>query len=306
LAGIGRFGDRTAETEGKAVSFDITGPVCTVLILFSTLISCFPLVFKVDRSRQLYHNSQGSLNHRHSHKSQVLSPPIGHWDGGWEPFGVVQPSVQAKQTDVPSAASEKPKAGPVIERGRLPVIGQLGIPVPLIVLFRQLFFDISQKAQCLNRAATGGRFSDQGVCLATERRWEVTEEGLQLGGEEAHGDQVGELGKETAEGEKRHEGVASTGIERLSGQAYLKRQIVGLFDDKISETFEVGPGEGAAVAAVFEGVKVAGRRASATGAEFVVAVSAAAGLVAHGPGAAARNLTGGFVRVSRHGCSIEL
>jgi hypothetical protein len=60
-----------------------------------------------------------------------------------------------------------------------------------------------------------------------------------------------------------------------------------------------------AVAAMFEGIEVAGRRARTTGAEFGIAMGAAAGVAAHGPGTAAGDFTVGFVGVSGHGAPMN-
>ncbi len=135
-----------------------------------------------------------------------------------------------------------------------------------------------------------------------ELRRQGVEEGLELGGEEADGDQVGELGEEATEDDEGGEGVASAGLEGLNDQAYLEREVVGLFDDLPGEVFDVGQGEGLGVVAVFEGVEVAGGCASAPGAELVVAMGTAVGMATHGPGAAAWDVARVFVQVSGHGC----
>jgi hypothetical protein len=150
----------------------------------------------------------------------------------------------------------------------------------------------------------GSGSGDHFSCPAEQLRGEIVEDGLQLGGVEAGGDQVGELGEEAAKGDEGDEGVADAALKRLSRQAYLEGKVVGLFEDVASEALEVGLGEGVAVAAMFEGVEVAGRRASATRAELVVAMGTAAGPATHGPGAAARGLAGSFVWVSGHGKSL--
>jgi hypothetical protein len=124
---------------------------------------------------------------------------------------------------------------------------------------------------------------------------------VQLVGKEAHRNQVDELGEEAAEGDEGGERVPSAGLERLGGQADLERKVVGLVEDAIGEALQVGLGERLAVAAMFEGVEVARGGTDAAGAEFVVAMGTAAGLSAHGPGTAARDLAGRFVWVSGHG-----
>jgi hypothetical protein len=127
------------------------------------------------------------------------------------------------------------------------------------------------------------------------------EQSFQLGGEEALGDVGDELGEEAVEGDEEQEGVADAVLEGLGGPAEVEGEVSGRFQDLGGEALEVGWGEGMAMAAVFEGVEVARGRTRATGAELGIAVGAAAGMAAHGPVAAAGNLTGGLVGVSGHG-----
>ena len=108
------------------------------------------------------------------------------------------------------------------------------------------------------------------------------------------------MGEEEAEGDEGHKGIAGTSLKGLDGKTYLEGEVVGLFGDMAGEACEVGRGEGVAVAAVFEGVEVAPRSACATGAEFSIAMGAAAGVATHSPGAASGDLAVGFVWVSGH------
>lgn len=163
-----------------------------------------------------------------------------------------------------------------------------------------MFFEFSEKEDFLFGAIAGDGFLDQRLCLAAHWGGEVLEEGLQLGGEQGVGDYGDELGEEAAEGNEGHEGVAGTGLEGLNGQADLEGEVVGLLDDVAGDVFEVGWGEGVAVAAVFEGIEVTPGSAGSPGAEFGVAMGAAAGVATHGPGAAAGDLTVDFVWVARH------
>ena len=164
-----------------------------------------------------------------------------------------------------------------------------------------MFFEVSEQEQLSFRGVAGDGLVDQGPQSGVPGRGEVAEEGLQLGGEEASGDDGDELGEETAEGDEGHERVGGAGLEGLDGEADLEGEVSGLFDEVAGEMFEVGWGEGVGVAAVLEGVEVTVGGTGAARAELGVAVGAAAGVAAHGPGAAAGDLAVGFVRVSRHG-----
>jgi len=126
------------------------------------------------------------------------------------------------------------------------------------------------------------------------------EESVQLRGEYLDSDAVDELVEKAPEGDQGHEEVARASVDGLGGQADLQGGVVGLFEDAAGEIFEIGWGEGVGVVAVFEGVEVAGGSAGAPGAELSVAMGAAAGMAAHGPGTAAGDFTVFLVRVSRH------
>ena len=164
-----------------------------------------------------------------------------------------------------------------------------------------MFFEVSEQEQLSFRGVAGDGLVDQGPQSGVPGRGEVAEEGLQLGGEEASGDDGDELGEEAAEGDEGHERVGGAGLEGLDGEADLEGEVSGLFDEVAGEMFEVGWGEGVGVATVLEGVEVTVGGTGAARAELGVAVGAAAGVAAHGPGAAAGDLAVGFVRVSRHG-----
>jgi hypothetical protein len=163
-----------------------------------------------------------------------------------------------------------------------------------------LFFEISEQEHLHLRAVGGDGFVDQVAQSIAEIQGEGAEESTQLRGEYSDSDAVDELVEKAPQGDQGHEEIARAGVDGLDGQADLQGSVVGLFKDTAGEIFEVGWGEGVGVVAVFEGVEVARRSASAPGTELSVAMGAAAGVTAHGPGTASGDFTVFLVRVSRH------
>lgn len=146
-----------------------------------------------------------------------------------------------------------------------------------------------------------GLFPDGDLNAVAALRGKAAEKGFEFEGEEFLADGGGEFGEEAAEGDDGLDGITGALVEGLGGAAEVVGGLVGLEDDLVGKVEEFGQGQGLEVVAGLEGVEVAGGRAGPARAEFGVAMSAAVGVTAHGPGATVGDLATGFGMVSGHG-----
>jgi hypothetical protein len=171
------------------------------------------------------------------------------------------------------------------------------------------FFKLNHQAAQIEKGDLGrlmlDLLADAAQNRAAQRRWKATEKGIHLGGKEPYGHLGNEVGKGGAEGQQGPEGIRlGAAADGPGGEAEVIGQLVGLVDELVGQAAEVRGRQGMGVVPGFEGVEVGRRRTTATRAELGVAVGAAVGVAAHGPGAAAGCLAAGLVRVSGHGANL--
>ena len=141
---------------------------------------------------------------------------------------------------------------------------------------------------------------DDGLDAATRGRRKRVQEGLQLGGKHGGSDPIGQAREEAAKGSEGQEGVAGASVDGTKKEGDLLRELIRPLDDARGEGLQLVYGEGREVVAVLQGVEVVQRGPDGTRAKLCIAMGTAAGGAAHGPGAAAGDLTGSLDRVSWH------
>ncbi len=171
------------------------------------------------------------------------------------------------------------------------------IPVPLIV---PTAFYFSQDQQLLFGAAVTDVVGDDGLHATARGRRKGVQEGLELGGKEGCGDPIDQTGEEAAEENEGQEGIAGASINGAQEEGDLLRELIGLVEDTRGEGLWLILGERVEIVAMLQGVEVAHGSACGARAELGIAVGTAAGGAAHGPGAAAGDLTESLERVSWH------
>ena len=161
--------------------------------------------------------------------------------------------------------------------------------------------ELVKELELVGRTEVEGVVPDGELELALAGEGQLVAEGVELGDKELVGDAGEESGDEGLEGEEGLDGIVAAAMEGLDSEAEVVGELVGVVEDGLGEDAEFVGSESMGVVAGAKGIEVAGWSARATGAELGIAVGAAVGVTAHGPGMAAGDLAVGFVRIAGHG-----
>jgi hypothetical protein len=159
---------------------------------------------------------------------------------------------------------------------------------------------VAQEAELVFGTQGQGVFPENGLQPGAALGWDVTEKVLQSGGKEVLGDEGQKLGERSLGSDEGLEGVAGAGVDGGDGALEVSGELLRVGGELPGKVVRAGGIEGMGVLAGSEGVEVAAGGASATGAEFGIAVGAAMGVAVHGPVATALYLAAGLVGISSH------